>query len=413
MRVVDPEHADPGSAGHVRQRQPRWRVRGCCGLILAGVLTALICRSVLNDPDPAQLAMQGAKLVDRSPDEAEQMLYRAIESTGVRLPQAEVTLCLLLARKHDWNSAQPLFARLDQSVCSDQFLLEFGRLAHSAGKIEIAVESLNVVRNRGSNQTYRALELLGQIHQERHEERELLDCVRDMALLTPGEPALWWKLLQLLDDRQLMTESIAHLRSALQQDLPQKDQIEMRHQLVSRLVGQGQISEARTELSLLPENERSMPRTERHRAALYRLEGRPELALASLELSQSLTTSQPGVAWLRGQVRFDLQQYAAAILDFQTVLKADAFDLTVHLKLAEACRETQQHDLAEQHEQTARSIREKRQQINRLKEKAIHQPDDQSLQLDLARLYRELNDQRAADYWEKRASTSQPAKTGA
>lgn len=399
----DAERSNVAPGRHRRNSFTKRNTRVLC--VLVGVLlTAYMCWNILRNPDPKQLAAQGAKLVDRHPEEAERLLRQALEHSRDRLPETEVCLCLLLARKRDWNSALPLFARLDQNDCSDEFLLEFGKLAHRAGHVEKAIEALNVVRKRNSTGTYAALELLAQIHQAHREERELLDCVREMSLLTPGEPTLWWKLLELLDARQLTTQSITHLRLALRQDLPQRDQIEMRHRLISRLVGQGQIAEARAELNLLPRSEQLRPRAERHCAALFRLEGKPEQALASLKASNSMTTDQPGVAWLRGQIHFDLQQYDDAIRDFQTVLKADPFDLTVHLRLAEAYRATEQLERAEQHAESARSIRETRQQINRLREKVIHSPGDRSLSMELARLYRELHDQPAADYWEKRAS---------
>ncbi len=373
------------------------------GAVLLAV-TALFGWNFLNRPDAVQLAAQGKHLMDRDPEEAAQLLRSAIELSRDRLPDSEVSLCLLLVRKRDWNSVLPIFAKLDRNACSEDFLLEFGRFAHRTGHDDEAIEALSVVRRRNSTRAFTVLELLGQIYQERRNERELLDCVRDMALLNPDDATLWWKLLKLLDARQLSTESIAHIRLALQQKLPQRDQIEMRHQLITRLVSQGQIADAGAELLQLPEGEHPLPRTKRHRAALARLEGKPQQALAFLEASQSMSIDQPGVAWLRGQIRFDLNQFDDAIKDCLIVLKADPFDLTVHLKLAESYRATAQLELARQYEESSRRIREKRQQINRLKEKAIRQKDDRSIPLELARLHRELNDHRGTAFWEKRAA---------
>lgn len=393
---VPPESADDRA---LASRRARLFWGAAC--VLAA---ALIGWYILRASDPKQLAAEGTSLIDRRPDEAERLLRQAVEQSRDRLPDAEVALCRLLARKRDWDAALPLFARLDFDACPDGFLLEFGRLAHRAGHVDQAIEALSLVRARHSNRTHAALELLVQIYQEQREERVLLDCLREMALLTPEEPTQWWKLLELLDARHLATESIAHLQLALQQNLAVRDQIEMRHQLISRLVGQGKITEAWAELSRLPQSEQLLPRAERHRAAIYRLEGKPEQALESMKASQSMTIDHPGVAWLRGQIHFDLLQHEEAIRDFETVLKADPFDLTVHLKLAESCRATQQFERAKQHAESARSIREKRQQINKLREKALRLPNDRLLSLELARLSRELRDQREADYWEKRAS---------
>lgn len=387
---------------HHRRMTPRFALVTGGSVLLA--VTVLAGWNYMNRPDAMQLAARGRQLMDRDPEEAEQLLRRAIELSCDRLPDGEVSLCLLLVRKRDWNSANAIFATLDRNACSDDFLLEFGRFAHRTGHDDGAIEALSVVRRRNSARAVAVLEFLVEIYQQRQDERELLDCVRDMALLTPEDATLWWQLLKLLDARQLSTESIAHIRLALEQTLPQRDQIEMRQQLITRLVSQGQIADAGAELTRLPESEQSLPRTERHRAALARMEGKPRQALAHLEASQSMSIDQPGVAWLRGQVRFDLNQYDDAIKDFLTVLKADPFDLTVHLKLAESYRATTQLELARQYEESSRRIREKRQQINRLREKVIRQKDDRSIPLELARLYRELNDHQGAAFWEKRAA---------
>lgn len=395
---------DPG-----RRQAASRRVRISCGLVIGIVLVGVVGRAMLHHPDPAELYARAVTLMDREPDEAERLLRHAVELTDGSLPCATAELCVLQLRKGDWEAARQLMAGLDPEACEDRALLEFARHARRNGHSDLAVTALDVVRRRTPRLRLTALELLTQIYQERHQDRELLDCVRETALSMQSEPAVWWQLLELTDARQLSAESVDCLRLALSQQLPARDRLEMQHQLVARFVAQGQIGEARKTLDQLPKSEQSSARTLRHLAAICRLEGKPQLALEALQSSQSMVLEHPGVAWLRGQIRFDLEKYTEAIEDFEIVLKADPFDLTVHLRAAEALRRTNQTEAAHRHEEAARDIREKRQQINRLREAARRQPDNRTVMLQLAGLYRQLNDQRAADYWQNRGTGSTPA----
>lgn len=370
---------------------------------ISGVFMTLIAGLIfwcLIPADAEQLLTRGRQMMNREPEQAALLLQQVCDTSVKLKPKAEELLCLLQVRYQKREDAIRRFEMLDLRQCSTAFLMEFSRFATKIDSESQAILALNEVAIRVSEEQIQALDTLSQIYRNQHDDKRLMDCLETLAEVSPEQPERWRTIVAFLDSRQMTTNSVEVLKTALKAKLPSRDEIEFRHQLINRLISTGRIQEAWLELESFPATESSSPRADRHRAALHRMEGKPAMALAALERSKDLNSAQPGVAWLRGQVRFDLQQYEAAKTDLLIVTAADPFDLSVHLKLAETFQALNDQIAAHEHRKIAEIIRQKRQRINRLREKFRHEPSV-VIQQELAELHLQLNDLNGAAFWQQ------------
>ena len=307
------------------------------------------------------------------------------------------------AKQGNWDAARTQFAVLIHETCPSNFSLEIGKLALAEKQSDLAIESLTEASRRKEIDSLAALNLLFTHFRRQNNEREMLRCVREMAELERGRPELWWKLLEMLDTRRFDLEFLSALRQALQNELPERDKTEMRHRLVARLVEQGDTEQARHELVTIVDREGRTPRIKLHEAAIERLEGHSSEALKLLTAALAEAGEHPGAVRLRGLIHFDLGMDREAAEEFEKGIEHDPFDLSAHFKLSEAYRRLGQFDLAQKHEAIAQEIRDKRQQINKLRAAVAHTPSDKRLYQQLAELHRELNDPRGAAHWEEQA----------
>jgi tetratricopeptide (TPR) repeat protein len=356
-----------------------------------------------SPPDAETLVQQSRVLAETDPAAAEQLLRQAVVQTDGRDSTAAIALCRLTALRGRWDEALVLFRNLNLRNCPDEFLLDFGRRAYEAGHIAESLAALSELRVRKSAASVHALDTLFFIYREHGDDPAMVDCLREMAVLENNRPELWWKLLELLDRRNMTTDAIQTLRQALARQIPSHDQSEMRHQLVSRLVDQGAAAEARAELDVLAAQEPRSPRVKLHEAALFRLEGKPQLALQAMDAAFAAGSPARGTLHLRALIYFDLQRYREAATDLETEIAENPYDLVAHFKLADAYRRLGEFDLAARHQQISKGIRDKRQRINLLREFSLQHPEDRDACAELARLCRELNDLEQAAWWEQRA----------
>jgi tetratricopeptide (TPR) repeat protein len=356
-----------------------------------------------SHPPASKLVQQAIACSAHDPALAEKLLKRAILVTGGSFPEAESILCRLYAEQGDWTSALPLFAGLDLRGCRSECLVRFGDLALQARRTSDGLKALSEVRRRKAPGSMPALESLFWHYRQQGEERDMLECLREMAELDGGKPELWFKLLEMLEKRQLDTEYTNALRTALGQNLPDRDRTELQHRLVARLVDQGDAVAARRELAPLIDSEGLSPRVKLHQSAIYRLEGRPGDALQTLNEMLAVTGERSTAVQLRALIHFDLGMLAEAAADFEKAVAADPYDLSAHFKLAEIYRKLGQFDRARKHQEVSLQIRDKRQRINRLREIVNHKRGNRRVYEQLSELYLDLNDSQEAALWESRA----------
>ena len=355
-------------------------------------------------PDPSQLFEQGQKAMGTDPIAAESLFRRALSASGGRHLEARLGLCIVLARKGSWDEALRLFADADKQAARADLLLDFGRLAYRTGRRGAAHEALQEVRRRGTRESATALELLMADYYERQQQAELLKGARELTRLEPENPSRWAGLIGLLRAMFMDAECTATIHQALQQKLPEEFRYELRHQLVDRLIFMGEAAAASRELDQLEEREGSSPRVRRKRIELYRLEGKLEEALASVETAFPDLEQAHDLFAFRGAIYLDLARFDEAAADLARAVADKPSDETSQFKLAEAYRGLGRPDLAQRHRELARRIKIKRVRINKLLRQVPKEPDNPQLYRELAELYRELDEREAADKWDRRAA---------
>jgi tetratricopeptide (TPR) repeat protein len=399
--------ADATPAGRSRRT---WAFVAIVLVIIAGVAGAVTWALVPGRP--ADLVEQARAAVERDPAQAERLLRRVLEVPGPKSHEAQLLLCRLLTRRGDWDEAVDVYLQLDVAGCPDAFLVEFGTLARKAGRTAEALDALDAVRRRKTPASIEALDVLFGIYREKHQEREMLDCLREMAELDPGNVALWWKLLEMLNTRRMNADYAQALKQALTHELPLRDKQEMHHRLVAHLVERGDPAEARAELTRLVERDGTSPRSLLHDAAISRIEGRAADALASFEAAFADREVPTQSRRLRGLIHFDLGRFKEAADDFRADVEAHPFEVIPRFKLAEALRGLGEIDLAREQEEIGAVVREKRQRLNRLREETRRRPNDPELCESIAALHRELNEPKDATSWEERASALREGRAG-
>jgi tetratricopeptide (TPR) repeat protein len=338
------------------------------------------------------------------PAEAERLFRRALSATGGRHSESRMALCGLLARKGAWDEALLLFAETDKRTARADLLLDFGRLAYQAGRRGPAIEALQEVRSRGIEESAPALEVLMADYHERQQQDELLKGARELVQLEPENPARWAGLIGLLSAMFMDAECVATIRRAIQQKVPENFRHELRFQLVDRLIAMGETSAVSRELDQLQQGEGLSLRVQRKQIELYRLQGRLEEALQTIETAFPDLGREPGVFALRGEIYLDMMRFDEAAADLERAIADRPYDEASQFKLAEAYRGLGRKELAQRHRELAAGIKTKRVRINKLLRQLPKEPGNAQLYRQLAELHRELGEPAAAQKWDGRAA---------
>ncbi len=380
------------------------KIRRFFVLSILGVMAAFGLWLFLK-PNPTKLLEQGLTLGRRNPAAGERLVRRAMNSSPGRYPDAEIALCLLLANQGAWEEASRTFERVDKTACRADLLLALGRSALQSNKGPQALEALEAVRRRGTQDSAAALELLIANYREWGQKDNLLAAARELTQLQPDNPRPWALRVELLKDEVgHEAECLEVIREALTCDLPDDFLLELRHRLIEQLIVCGDIQGARRELAELMPLEGESFRFRVYEVDLYRLEGRPHKALEIMNMVFS-QARDPAVACLnRGVIYIDLGRFEEAIHDLKRTVAAQPMNATAHFKLAEAYRRLQRDEPARRHREIAAGINAKRGQIGMLHKRLRREPENRQIYEKLAELCRDLGEEEAARQWEQRAA---------
>jgi tetratricopeptide (TPR) repeat protein len=359
-------------------------------------------------PDARALFEQGQAAGRRDPAAGERLLRRARQAAGGRYPDAEVSLCHMLAQRNDWDEALSLFATVDTQACRSDLLLAFGRDALQAQQRSAGLQALEVVAQRGFPECVAALELLRAEYHDSGQQDEEIAAARELTRLEPENPDHWRSLLEMLAGQNKMVDCEAAIRVALEQELPDVYRRNFEHMLIQLLIGRGEIAEARRKVAELKKAEGQSFRLSVSEIELYRLEGRWDLALKTATALSPEAKDLAIMYHVRGAVYFDLEQYENAARNFELALARAPFDERVHFEMSEACRLLRRGEMAVHHGKIAADIAAKRKRINNLLTKRAGHPQDPTIAEQLAELHAELGDESAAQHWRDRAGQLAP-----
>ncbi|MGE5191865.1 MAG: tetratricopeptide repeat protein [Deltaproteobacteria bacterium] len=379
------------------------RVRRRKRLWLAGALLAaaagLVARAWLR-PSPQALYDRAVLLLSSNPVAAEELFRKSLVCAGGGFPDAQLQLALLATRRHDWNQVRTICAGLDQPGVRSDLLLELGREAVAAHEWDLARRVRGELRERPPREAAPALQNLAALYRLHRRPAEELACLEELTTIAPDDPRSWWQLAQAYEVRESPADAAAAYRRALEHELPRKDEFEMRHRRIERLLDVGDADAARDELDrLVARGDSQVARLQVHRAHLHRLAGDFRGALADLESVWPQIGEIPEAIKLRAILQFDAGQLEEARQGLEIVIAVRPFDEMAHFKLAEACRRLGLSEEEQAHRELHRSIQAKRLEIRRLTAQLDRAPPTRDVCLKLARLHRELKERDRATYW--------------
>jgi tetratricopeptide (TPR) repeat protein len=380
------------------------RARRIALLVAVALVPAVVVVWFATRPNPARLLERGMAITRRDPEKAESLLRRAIAAAGGTYPDAEAGLCLVLARRGDWTAASSQFASLDRESCRNDLLLAFGREALHAGRRTEGLLALESLATRQSPDSIPALEMLMSEYREWGQQDELIAAARRLTQREPDNPQRWATLVALLKAMYRDTECLEAVRQAMKYDFPPDYQNEFRHRLIQQLIVQGDSAAAWKELSTLKESEQESLRIRGYEVDLYRLDGKLDKALETINSLFPQIKDNPLAYYTRGVVYLDLERFDEAARDLERVVAAHPFDARAHYKLAEACRSLGREEPARRHRELAAAISAKRNRINELLKRRVSDRDDPQICEELAELYGDIGEQDAAGQWHRRAA---------
>jgi tetratricopeptide (TPR) repeat protein len=358
----------------------------------------------LLHPDPRALLQKGMAIGLRDRCAGDRLLRRSIEAAGGSYPDAEIALSLSQASADDWEAALRQFSAIDKRACRADLLIAFARAALRTGHTPEALESLETVRARSSQESIAALELLMSYYDEWGMKAELIAAARELSHLEPDNPQPWSLLVDLLKSEvRRDAECLSAIRGALHCDLPEASRREFQHKLFEQLIICGDAVGARRELSRLKETEGETFRLCADEVDLCRLEGNPDEALAIMNRLVPEARDKAQAFLIRGIVNLDLGRYEDAARDLTRTVSAAPHNAAAQFKLSEAYRRLGHDDLARHHRELASTIAEKHSRIDELCQRLGRDPGQREIYGELTKLYRALGEDEAADQWERRA----------
>ena len=258
---------------------------------------ALAALNLWPTANPQTLFQQS--LSDRNPATQISLLQQAIAASNGGFPEAESRLCLLLSKDKRWDQVERLLAHSDIALWPDDERMAFA---------ETCVQT-----SQG-----RFLEHL--------------------AAVMPDDARHWWQLARIHEQYENTMAAIRTYEAALKQNIPESEQIAMRHQLVDHSIDVGDLKRARELLLFLISQGERGPQIDVYRARIFHLEGQPAKALDPLNSALRELGDLPDGLRLRGILYTEMGQLDSAIKDFRRVIELAPHDEIAYFKLAEAYR---------------------------------------------------------------------------
>ncbi len=293
---------------------------------------------------------QAQLLADSNPREAERLLQQSINEAGGRFGNAQLALCRLRGRQNRWKEAAVLLADINLKDCQSQSLDRVGREAFASQKWVVAQPVLAELLHRESSDKRELLVLLKEVYGQLGRFGEMRECVQQLTQLDPSDPKVWWALAQTSEQMGLNLDAIAAYRNVLKQDIPQDASILVIQKLLDLLVESGDVVAARNELNHLIALHGRQLECSLTEAELFRLEGRSQEALTSIEQYVADGGKSLRALMIRGLLRLESGDAELAAKDFENVTQRDPTYESAHFKLAETYRRLGRLELAQKHQ---------------------------------------------------------------
>lgn len=319
--------------------------------ILLMVALALWVPVLIREP-PEKLLNRARR---SSGDERVALLIQAVDGSGGVFPQAQLELCLALARARKTEQLLAAFPSLPLQECPPSELLSLATLCIRAEQWAIADECLRAISQRPHDIVAR-LTLQCEVYALSSQLPQLVQSATELTTLAPDSPAGWWFLAQAHEKRQNTMEALVVYRNALSYHLPTNDQMKMRHRLFEHSIEIGDAETARVQRDLIAASSRTDVRLDVYDARLLHLEGHPAEALRSINNAIGRIGKISEALRLRGILYLELDELEKAIADLKEAAALSPEDEVNFFKLAEAFRRLASRDKAPAHLTTAETF---------------------------------------------------------
>ena len=309
-------------------RWKRYCLLSVLGLLCIGLLFGL-------KRDPKDLLRKG--LLSNRPEEKIELLRRSIEAAGGDYHEAEIELCMALARSKDWTSFNNVFSGLELNRCTGAELLALARLCVQ-GKQWPAAEAILAAVERTAHSTEDYLVVRCGLSAGTNRIRDLVSGAEELTRLYPEKVQYWWQLASIHEQRENTLAAITTYQAAIRQPLPKLEIIRMRHRILDHAISVGDAVLAREQLSIVARESLPDPRIDVYEARLCHLEGRPAEALVALERALGVLGELPEALRLRGILHLELGNLKQAAADLTRVVSLSPNDEIACFNLAQALK---------------------------------------------------------------------------
>ena len=293
---------------------------------------------------------QAQLLADSNSQEAERLLRQSIIEAGGQFGDAQLALCSLRGRQNQWKEVAELLAEVNLKDCQSQSLSLIGREAYASQQWGVAQPLVAELLHLESSDQREILVLLKEVYGQLGRFGEMRECVQQLTRLDPDDPKVWWALAQTSEQMGLNLDAIAAYRNVLKHDIPPDASIHVFQKLLNLLVESGDVVAARKELNHLIALHGRQPECSLTEAELFRLEGRSQEALTSIERYFADGGTSLRALMIRGLLRLESGDAEQAVKDFENVTQRDPTYESAHFKLAETYRRLGRLELAQEHQ---------------------------------------------------------------
>jgi tetratricopeptide (TPR) repeat protein len=366
-------------------RLRRWILYGLPGL---GALIYVVVRVYL----PMTLLKDAIASSDKGLYQAEKLVTQAIEQAGGSYPEAEVFRAQLYAASGRGDEALGQFSLIKspERLPAKQ-LIDLGLVAMKNQESLLAEKAfLNV---SSESEHYPAvLRSLIQIHLEMGRDDTAKSECGLLLELEPNDPTVWQIVGTIALNRKELAEAEEAFRMCLQHSKDGQQLRDTREDLIQILIDQGNVAEARKELSVLAKvSGEFSSRAIIEDAYVHRMEGNPKKGIELLNaLADRDDAFQMRVLFLRGLLYADSGQDKEAAADLAAVAKRQPWHKEAHHKLSVILAKLGNMEQADEHRRKADELTDLALELLSASTELAKNPSSSSLRSRVAFLYDQL-----------------------
>ncbi|MDA1016728.1 MAG: tetratricopeptide repeat protein [Planctomycetota bacterium] len=294
-----------------------------------------------------------------------------------------------LGRLGRWTEALGSFAAIqDTSQYRVDDLLALVEDARKSGQTLLARLAVEAAVKASPNA--QTIKLMIAVQQELGDTSEALRWCDEWQRLEVDNPEAWIMRGEVLLASRESALAAAALRTALRMQPTADVEPRIRNSLLTALLDSGDAAAARGELEWIDQRTDWNPSFGLRNARLLRLEGEFQAGLTEVKRILDVEAGSHVALFMRGVLRFDLQEFTAAAEDFEAVLRMTPNNKEAHFKLAQAYQQLGQTSQSDLHFQRSRQLGQWAVRLQEVRRELANEPHNTDLLEEAQLLQRRL-----------------------